>query len=274
MANKTLNGLDWATAANWGGVLPADGDAVTIANSLTGEIYMSATQSAIDLLTWTVARECPAFLGSDAAPLQVGAGIMHYLGSGALYWLMSDNGSVAQDCEECVIDPASDSVPVHLGSLSTSSDGDFERIIIRSGRVTLLGGTNRCLLDNSTGYVSVSGGAVTLASGVDTIPKLVVGGGTIVDSKATITDLILANATMRQSLGTITSGVVTANGVLQLEVDATTIHVQRNGTLDLSVGSGFRTITTLITDPGARVYGRNSKLVTITNSVGSENLKP
>jgi len=265
MADRTLSGAAYTTAANWTGATePVDGDRALIPSTL-GVDVVGGDRGSIDLALLNVSEGFNYRFCSSGTPLKGAADLIRVAGSTGFYFECSLDGATASKVDDCRIQLPSRDTPFELGS-ETADAGDWDAIEVLRGKGTLKGNIMfgaACVL--KAGYVSSRFDDVnlTISPGADTLPELQLLGGACVADNVITLGHIYGRHTQRTAA--MTTGRVYPGGVLDYEhTSSTLIEVYPGGTLNLKTNGGIvKAITTLIEWPGAIII-RDDAIHTFT----------
>lgn len=265
MAGEILNASDWSTDASWSSLLkPADGDDAIIPNTLGSDVTMSGDEGGVDLGYCYVHPLYRHRCGTAASPLHIAAALIEVLGSTGFYLESDDNGAAGDTVEFIRLQMREANTPVELGSHAGALDGDFERILVQRGHVTLKAGTKFTASSKlEIGYMAdrLNDARVILAAGAELLPTLVMNGGQMQCDSA-ITSAWLHAGTLKQDTAAISVAHIHPGATLEYNGTATLgeCDVYDDGVLDLEQTAVRKTITTLRVWPRGRVIGRLKRL--------------
>lgn len=279
MANKTLVGDDWSTAADWDGAAkPVDNDVAIIPGTNGNNIVMTGDEGGVDLDALDVHRLFKNRVGSSATPIAIAADLIKVYGSAGFYFECDHDGLADHFVDECVIQMPTNATPVELGSVAQGGgfDAKWKQIMLNRGMATL---KSNIVYDTGAivevGYVNRrdSDAKLTIASGGPTLPNLRVNGGRV-ENNSVATDAWLTGGTLVQDLAAATSLYIYAGGVCEYNhTSSTLIVVYGGGTLNLLKNAKVKTITTLWTFPGSKlIYDPTLHTFTTHKDFGGEKI--
>jgi hypothetical protein len=259
MADRVFTAGDssgnWSTAANWSGATkPVDDDSVSIPPGIAYNITMGSDESDVDLASLEVHRDYTYTFGTTGNPIQCSVSLLRLFGSSGAYFEAGDNGAVAGDVNNAIVQLPTAGTPCELGTESGSTDGDWNRLVVDRGNVTC---KTNIEWDSSSGelHLNGTGATVTVESGGGTaLPVAYVNAGTLhCDSQ--ITSLHIRGGTAYQDTAVIAAVYIYDGGtfVCNVTMPSATVFVMGGGTLDLTQDGEFKSLATVVAYPGARL---------------------
>jgi len=238
---------NWSTTGNWDNGKPASTDYAYIPPSLSYNVTMTGDETAVDCYLIEVHRDYRGTVGTSGSPIQISTDVLKVFGSTGFYMEATD-GQLGHTLIQC----PDANTPVQLGTESGGGDGEWDRIMLDRGKLTVAAGL---LWDDAGGELVTTGSQATaiLTTGGDTLPSLYMNGGSVYSDVA-ITAAHLAGGTLYQDTALATTVHVFEGATYVLNhTAATNVIIHTGGTLDMMQNSDFKTITNLYTYRGSRL---------------------
>ncbi len=268
MAYRLFQGANWEAASFAPASIPVDGDEVVIPEGISHNKTDTGSPGLANDTNLALLKTHRGFsgdFGSSGAPIQTAADLVIHEGSGAFYYECNDIGTPNFTTDEVRIQAANSGVIVVLGTDSGATLGDFTKIVVNRGHLTLksgikFSGTPKVIV-GSIGNIA-NDATLIIAAGAPTLGELLQQGG-LATTHNVVTDLrIHAGIHFKESAAATNVDLVGGTLVYNHGAaagDVVLIEVHAGATLDfmrsaVTVGAGVRrVIDKVIAHPGSRV---------------------
>lgn len=260
----------WTNAANWTGVVPIDGDDVTLLASASGGInggpLTGLTQNTILLSRLTYEEGATYDIGTISVPLEIACALLVIRGTGTMHYESST--TVADDTAVIVVDSPNQDIALWISSDGTSQV--IQLLVVRGG-VTVSSG----LTAMSRAYLAPRntrgvGARITVESAIgDWTTSLYQNGGIVDDNRGVSAVQVLHagiyNGNVVYQLGV---SVHVGGGVYNLNATTTAQMLMKHtgGTVDLTAANAgqVKSIFQYNASPKARLI-HNPSVHTVVN---------
>ena len=260
MAYKLFNGDTWENASFAPTNIPVSNDQVVCPASVSGnKTDGSDNFNDVDLDLLYLHPGFRGDFGAEGAPLQGAADLIIHKGSGAFYFECTDSGAPNITTDEIRFECANSGVVSVIGTDSAATLGDFLRIVVNRGKVTLAGNivfagsaiVKVGSIDNVLGDVNL-----TIAASAPTLPDLDQAGG-LTTLHNVVTNLRISACTCFKETAKavnieIFGGTLIYNHAASGS-DVTLVEVHSGGTLDLMRNAVEKVIVKTIAHPGSTI---------------------
>jgi hypothetical protein len=241
---QATNG-DWNTAGNWSpSGVPADNDRAWISEGLQAALLTGIDQGGIDLDLLHIPAGYKHNIGATGNQLKIAADLVRHYGAGELHYACAKNIGDAYVTDVIRFRGAHPGVLAEIDG-EAGDAGDITQIIAETGVLKILG---NCKFTDSGGLLMTRDGVTgNIANGADTLPDLVMTGGSLTSYNALTNAYILGGTFTREGTGAVALLIVGPGGrcVYNGTGTVTKAIICERGVLDLRQSVQLRTFTTI-----------------------------